>query len=129
MQCPQCGSKHIRKNGHRRGKQNYICVTCARQFIHQYHAQGFSSEMKQLCLKMYVNGMGLRAISRVVETTHTSIITWIKQIAAKLPDTYTPEQLPQVGELDELETFVGRKKSKVWIWTAVDHFQPGTWVG
>ncbi len=125
MQCPKCGSEHIRKNGHRRGKQNHICVRCSRQFIEQYTSQGFSLEIKQLCLKMYVNGMGLRAIARVVETTHTSIITWIKQIAAKLPDAYAPEQLPQVGELDELETFVGQKKSKVWIWTVVDHFQPG----
>ncbi len=55
------------------------------------------------------------AIARVGSTTHTSIIAWIKQIAAKLPDAYIPEQLPQVGELDELETFVGRKKNQVWI--------------
>ncbi|HEY9780783.1 MAG TPA: IS1 family transposase, partial [Leptolyngbyaceae cyanobacterium] len=26
MQCPECKSKHIRKNGKNRGKQNYICV-------------------------------------------------------------------------------------------------------
>ncbi|MBE9169531.1 IS1 family transposase, partial [Pleurocapsales cyanobacterium LEGE 06147] len=27
MQCPECKSKHIRKNGkNRQGKQNYICV-------------------------------------------------------------------------------------------------------
>ena len=30
-----------------------------------------------------------------------------------------------MGELDELQTFVGQKKDKVWIWTAVDHFNPG----
>ncbi|MEB3211598.1 MAG: IS1 family transposase, partial [Leptolyngbyaceae bacterium] len=28
MQCPECGSQHIHKNGHRRGKQNHICVDC-----------------------------------------------------------------------------------------------------
>ncbi|MBD1867050.1 IS1 family transposase, partial [Cyanobacteria bacterium FACHB-471] len=26
MQCPECGSTHIRKNGKKRGKQNHICV-------------------------------------------------------------------------------------------------------
>jgi transposase-like protein len=25
MNCPNCHSKKIRKNGHRRGKQNYQC--------------------------------------------------------------------------------------------------------
>jgi len=125
MQCPNCGGKQIRKNGHRRGKQNHICVACNRQFIEQYQPQGYNDDIKRLCLKMYVNGMGIRAIARVMEISHPSIITWIKQTGAKLPDVYEPEELPQVGELDELETFVGCKKSKIWIWTAVDHFQPG----
>ena len=40
MQCPDCGSQHIRKNGHRRGKQNYICVHCERQFIESYTSSG-----------------------------------------------------------------------------------------
>lgn len=35
----------------------------------------------------------------------------------------TSETTPEVGELDELETFVGQKK--IWLWTAVDHFKPG----
>ncbi|NCR75865.1 MAG: IS1 family transposase, partial [Microcystis aeruginosa K13-06] len=26
MQCPECKSTHIRKNGHKKGKQNHICV-------------------------------------------------------------------------------------------------------
>jgi IS1 family transposase len=30
-----------------------------------------------------------------------------------------------VGELDELETFVGNKRNQVWIWTVVDHFRVG----
>ncbi|MBP5977557.1 IS1 family transposase, partial [Brasilonema sp. CT11] len=28
MQCPECGSTHIRKNGKKQGKQNHICVNC-----------------------------------------------------------------------------------------------------
>ena len=30
----------------------------------------------------------------------------------RLPDAYAPETVPEVGELDELETFVGSKKTK-----------------
>jgi hypothetical protein len=39
-------------------------------------------------------------------------MTWIKKVGALLPDAYAPETLPQVGELDELETFIGKKKTK-----------------
>lgn len=37
-------------------------------------------------------------------------ITWVKQVGELLPDAYAPETIPEVGELDELETFVGSKK-------------------
>ena len=45
----------------RRGKQNYHCKECDRQFIVQYTARGYSMEVKENCLKMYVNGLGFRA--------------------------------------------------------------------
>jgi transposase-like protein len=113
MQCPECQSTHVNKNGHKKGKQNYICVGCGRQFIHCYQPhKGYSEEVKRECLKMYVNGMGFRAIERVKNVHHTTIINWVKQVGKLLPEFYHPETNPQVGELDELETFVGSKKTK-----------------
>ncbi len=53
------------------------------------------------------------------------MITWVKQVGENLPDAYEPDSIPEVGELDELETYVGSKKTLIWLWTAVDHFQPG----
>jgi hypothetical protein len=49
----------------------------------------------------------------------------VKAVGKLLPEAYNPETIPEVGELDELETFVGSKKNKIWLWTAVDHFKPG----
>lgn len=113
MQCPECGSTHIRKNGKKRGKQNHICVNCGRQFIEHYApAQGYSDEVKRECLKMYVNGSGFRAIERVKGVHHTTVIHWVKQVGQLLPDAYVRQLPPEVGELDELETFVGSKKTK-----------------
>ncbi|MGL4880262.1 MAG: IS1 family transposase [Waterburya sp.] len=126
MQCPECKSTHINKNGKKRGKQNYICVDCQRQFIDDYQeSQGYSDNIRHECLTMYVNGMGLRAIGRVKKIHHTTILNWLKQVGELLPDAYAPETIPQVGELDELETFIGCKKNKIWLWTAVNHFEQG----
>src|ERR687885_15410 len=33
MKCPQCESSSYRKNGHRCGRQNYLCKNCGRQFL------------------------------------------------------------------------------------------------
>jgi hypothetical protein len=56
--------------------------------------------------------MEFRAIERVKGVHHTPVMTWVKQIGALFPDAYAPEVIPQVGELDELATFVGSKKTK-----------------
>jgi transposase-like protein len=113
MQCPRCGSTHIRKNGIKKGKQNNICADCGRQFIDVYNPpQGYSDDIKQECLTMYVNGMGFRAIERVKGVHHTTIIYWVKQLGEQLPDAPTESKIPEVGELDELETNVCSKKTK-----------------
>ncbi len=58
MKCPQCGSEQINKNGHRRGKQNFLCKNCGRQFIEYYSPRGYPKEVKENCRKMYLNGNG-----------------------------------------------------------------------
>lgn len=111
MQCLRCGSSHIRKNGVKKGKQNHICVDCQRQFINVYDLpKGYSNELKAECLKMYTNGMGFRAIERVKGVHHTTIIHWLKQLGPQLSDAPELDIIPEVTELDELETFVGKKK-------------------
>jgi hypothetical protein len=43
---------------------------------------------------------------------YTTIINWVKQVGKLLPSAYDSEIIPEVGELDELQTFVGSKKTK-----------------
>lgn len=92
---------------------HHICVVCGRQFIDVYAApQGYSDDVKATCLKMYVNGMGFRGIERVTGVHHTTVIYWVKQVGENLPNAYEPDSIPEVCELDELETFIGSKKTK-----------------
>ena len=56
--------------------------------------RGYSYKLKRECLKIYVNGMGLRAIER---GHYTTIITGLKAVGKLLPDAYTPEQIPDIG--------------------------------
>ncbi|NES76352.1 MAG: hypothetical protein F6K08_10565 [Okeania sp. SIO1H6] len=62
---------------------------------------------------MYVNGMGFRAIERITGVSRTTIIDGVKLVGTLLPDAYEAETMPEVGELDQLETFVG-KKNQIW---------------
>jgi len=99
MECPECQSTHIRKNGVRKGKQNHICVACGRQFIDRDGShRGYSDEFRQECLtlyvNLYVNGMGFREIERVKKVHHTTVIHWVKQTGTMRPDGYAPEICP-----------------------------------
>ena len=113
MKCPRCGSSHISKNGIKRGNQNHLCVDCGRQFVaNPKKHRGYSDSVRKLCLKMTVNGMGFRGIERVTDIHHTTVLKWVQQVGDLLPDAYDPYEIPEVGELDELQTFVGSKKTK-----------------
>lgn len=78
-QCPYCQSMHICKNGHRKGKQNYLCVDCDRQFVDSCFFKGYPPEVRERCLKLSANGMGCRAIGREIEVSPNTVINWIRQ--------------------------------------------------
>ena len=53
------------------------------------------------------------------------MINWVKKVANTLPQSPEKEQIPEVSQIDELQTFVGSKKNKIWLWTVVDKSAPG----
>jgi transposase-like protein len=110
MQCPHCQSNRTVKNGRRKGVQSYLCRSCGHQFRETHIQQGYSSDVKEHCLKLYVNGMGFRAIERVTGVNHNSVINWVKQAEQSLPEE--SYEIPESAQVDELQTFVGSKKSK-----------------
>ncbi|NJM86201.1 MAG: IS1 family transposase [Hydrococcus sp. RU_2_2] len=95
MQCPQCKSSQNKKNGFRRSKQSYKCKACGCQDVGNPQKKRYSPEVKQLCLKMYLNGMGFRAIARVTEIDRATIINWVKERGKNLADNL-PEEIPEI---------------------------------
>jgi len=45
-----------------------------------------------------------------LKVNHQSVANWVKEYSEQLPDAQVPEK-PKVAELDELFTFVGKKKT------------------
>lgn len=50
-------------------------------------------------------------------------VNWVKESSEELPEDESEE--PEFAELDELQTYIGRKTDKIWIWTVIDRFAPG----
>ena len=79
LECCYCQSLHVRKNGKKRGKQNYFCKDCDRQFIESYSLRGYEAEIKERCLALYADGLAFRAIERETGVSHNTVINWVKQ--------------------------------------------------
>lgn len=62
---------------------------------------------------------------RVTDIHHTTILHWVRAAGLPLPDAPQSQEILEITDLDELQTFVGDKRNKLWIWTALNHFQAG----
>lgn len=58
---------------------------------------------------MYLNGNGFRAIERITNVNHNTVIRWVKEVGQRIPDDNN-DSIPLVAQLDELQTFIGKKK-------------------
>jgi AcrR family transcriptional regulator len=77
MICVNCSSDRVAKNGHRHGKQRYICRACGKQFADEYSQRGYPPETKQHCLSLHQQGMSFREIERQTGVSHNTVINWV----------------------------------------------------
>ena len=112
--CPQCQrSAGQSKVGHTAaGSQRYLCKLCRHKYTPEPQPIGYPQQMREQALRMSVEGLNLRRIGRLLGVTHQTVANWVAAHAASLPETPPLPSTPvAVGELDELYTFVGRKKT------------------
>lgn len=50
-QCPKCGSEHVIKNGHKKGKQFYQCKVCGRDFVFPRKPKSVKPKLRTLKIK------------------------------------------------------------------------------
>ena len=75
VSCPSFGSHHVVKCGRPLGRQKYLCRDCGKYFLGDaYH----SRKLREEALRMYANGMSMRAISSLNVPLGT-VFTWIKR--------------------------------------------------
>jgi len=118
LQCKSCGSSEAVKNGVVKSKQRYKCKTCGRTFREGDKRQIHDFDKKVKVLKLYLEGVGIRSISRVEGVSAPVILDLIKDyskiIKEKLAEIKLPESAKeiQILELDELFTYCQKKLTK-----------------
>jgi len=64
-----------------------------------------------LAIRMYVEGSSYRSIARILKVNPQSVANSVSAYIAKLPPAPMPNKVKK-AELDQLYTFIGKKKTK-----------------
>ena len=110
MHCPRCKSESIVKAGLQSKKQRYKCKSCSRLFVENAH-RGFSQEIKAKAIALYLEGLGFRAIGRLLGVSNVAVLKWVRKAAQTLPE---PEPSAQIKllEMDELCHYIKKRAQK-----------------
>jgi transposase-like protein len=74
--CNRCGGSESHKNGMMNGKQRYRCKSCGFNFTTGF--RGKPIEVRQQALKLYQEGLGFRAIGRILEVSNVTVLNWVR---------------------------------------------------
>lgn len=126
--CPNCHSRNFIKNGiNRHFEQNYLCKNCGRQFILEPILNQIPEETKDLVNKLLLERLSLEGICRVTGVSQSWLMGYIGELYSQIPNDLNLTIVEDVEdvlltrvEADEIWSFVGNKRNRVWIWLALD---------
>ena len=103
MKCPKCHSQQQQvKDGFTPSRsQRYRCKRCGCRYTPYPKEQGYNEEVRLQALRLHLEGMSLRAISRILQVNHQTAANWINAYANHLP-LNMPDSILELVELDKL---------------------------
>lgn len=124
MTCPTCGSHDISKNGTpRRGKQNYKCRDCNRQFVETPQWKPKDKDTRAFVDLLLLEKIPLAGIARAAKVSASWLQAYANVRYAAVPQAAAviPKAKGKLSvQMDELWSFVDHKGNKQWVWVAID---------
>ena len=113
MNCKFCNGKCVKDGHQKNGIQRYECKDCHRKQQASYAYNAYDPSLNKSITTFIKEGVGIRSIARILEI---SITTLTKRILSISSSIITPHIIADaVYEVDEIKTFVGRKKDHIWV--------------
>lgn len=117
MECQYCGHRCIKHGKQPGGTQRYYCKQCGKTQQKLYVYKGCCENVRDQFIKEVKIGTGISGISYVLGISKTTVIRWIRKQGRSIkPFPYFKQG--DIFELDELKTYVGKKKRERWVISA-----------
>ena len=115
QECPSCETKEtqIKTGRNRSGTQRILCRGCGKTYTVEPKVRGYGEEVREKAVRMYVEGNNFRRIGRLLNVNHQSVVNWVNAYHTKVKDKTDLPKETQTIEIDELWTFVAKKKTKI----------------
>lgn len=118
MKCHHCNNKCIKKGKTTSGIQKYRCVSCKKYQREEYESFAFKGGTEKRVIILLKESCGIRSISRILKISTTTVSLIIKRKASKIEKPKV--KMKKEYEVDEIKTYVKKKKNEQWIIYAID---------
>lgn len=109
--CPKCSqSDVIVKSGIVNNKQRYLCKTCVYHFTVRKIGKKIDNYYIVKAIQLYLEGLSLREIERVLGVSHSTINNWIKKYNIRKPDLNVYDPSYKILTFEEMQTFFSEEQ-------------------
>ena len=93
--------------------QKYRCKICGKYYVQEGKTREYSEEIKKQAIKLYMEGNSGRAVGRILGIGKNMCLHWVRKYEKEIEPKETPNARVNVIEMDELYSFVERKKQNL----------------
>lgn len=109
IKCPKCGGEEVSKSGIIGGRQRYKCKNCSYHFSVNKLGKSIDKYYVIKALQLYLEGISLREIERILGVSHVSVMNWVKQYGIKPPENNSYHPTYKVLSHEELVKFMASR--------------------
>lgn len=110
VQCPKCNdSDAIVKSGIVNNKQRHLCKRCNYHFTVTNVGKKIDNYYIVKAIQLYLEGLSLREIERVLGVSHSTISNWVKKYNIKKPDLSIFNPSYKILTFEEMQKFLSEE--------------------
>ncbi|ARK12371.1 IS1 family transposase [Fibrella sp. ES10-3-2-2] len=109
--CPKCQSTTAVRNGIIAGRQRFRCKQCTYNFTVDKVGRSTSTYYVVKALQLYLEGISLREIERLLGVSHVSVMNWIKKYQIKVPENMVYNPTYTIVNHSELTDYMSKPEN------------------